>query len=605
MGGSKISRGLLLECAFLIVLAAVTFFAYWQALRNPFVALDDGYYVTDNVRVQQGLTFENIKWAFTTNMASNWHPLTWISHMIDVDLFGMDPRGHHLTSLVLHAANSFLVFVFLRRATGMRLRSFVVAALFAVHPLHVESVAWVAERKDVLSGLFGLSALIAYTWHARGPSLPRYLLVALVLALGLMSKPMLVTLPCVMLLLDYWPLRRFGEQDWRGPVHAVWLFLEKVPLFLLAALSSVVTFVVQREGGAVYSLHGLPLYVRLENVPVAYVKYIAKTLCPVNLSAFYPLSLEGIPLTRVMAAAVCLVALTAGALWLGRRYPYCVTGWFWFMGMLTPVIGILQFGNQAMADRYMYLPIAGLFIVIVWGIPDVLSQWRHRAPVLATLAVSAVAACVPLTVNQISYWRDTMTLWERSAQITESNRLAHYNLGCGYLDLKDYGRAAEHFIAALRAAPNDVESMTNLGVALSAQGRYDEAIPIYHTALTIKPDHVNAQINLGVALMNKGEYEQAAMWLSDALHLDPNNPDIHFNLGLTRFKQERYQEAVTCYLAALRLKPDHIDAAYCLGLALMREGRASEAADVFSKVLALQPNHALARRQLESIRASQ
>jgi Tfp pilus assembly protein PilF len=330
--------------------------------------------------------------------------------------------------------------------------------------------------------------------------------------------------------------------------------------------------------------------------------YVAKSVFPVNLAVFYPLSLKGLPIAQVAAALIFLAAVTVAALLFARRCPYVTTGWLWFLGMLTPVIGIIQFGDQALADRYMYLPMIGLLLIVAWGGAAVLARWPRAS---AALGVAAVGACIPLTFIQTTYWRNTMTLWEHAARTTSYNRLAHYNLGCGYLDQKDYPRAAEHFYAALQVDPNDFESITNLGVALSAMNKNDEAIRLYYTALTIKPDHVNAQINLAVALTAKGQYDEAVRWLTDALYIEPGNADAHYNLGFTRYQQKRYAEAERSLIEALRLRPDYVEAGYCLGLVLMHQGRAKEAADAFSNVLALQPQHVGARRELELLRHSQ
>ena len=582
---------------FLAILAALTVLSYAHVFTNPFVAFDDGLYVTDNPRAQQGLTLDNVAWAFTTNSAANWHPLTWISHMIDVNFFGLNPRGHHLVNLFWHVVNSALVFLFLKRATGSFWRSAFISAVFALHPIHVESVAWISERKDLLSGFFAILALIAYTRYLRAPSLPRYLLIAVLFALGLLAKPMIVTLPCVMLLLDYWPFARFDGRRARGVLKPI---AEKLPLLALSALSGVITIIVQNQGGAVYSLRDVPFSVRLENAPVACLTYIAKTLFPFHLAVFYPLSVKGLPLAQVFAAIVCLAAITTATLLFARRYPYLATGWFWFLGMLAPVIGIIQFGDQALADRYMYLPIIGLLLIATWGGSELLARWPAPAKALCMLVI---VACIPLTFIQTAYWRDTMTLWQRAADVTPVNKLAHYNLGCGYLAQKDFTRAAEHFSAAIQADPADFESITNLGVALASRNETDKAIQLYYAALTIKPDHVNAQINLATALAAKGQYDEALRWLNDALHIEPNNADIHYNLGFTRYKQGQFAEAERSLLEALRLRPDYVEAGYCLGLALMHEGHPKEAANAFSNVLKLQPEHADARRELERLQA--
>jgi len=599
--------------------------AYWPVGRYEFVNFDDDVYVSDNWQVQQGLTAEGARWAFTTFHEANWHPLTWLSHMLDCQLFGLWAGGHHLVNVALHAANSVLIFLVLRRMTARQWPSAFVAALFALHPLHVESVAWVAERKDVLSTFFGLLALLAYAWYAERPSVWRYAAVFIFLALGLMAKPMLVTLPFVMLLLDWWPLgrltgnageecgvrnagltakaRRFGF-SLRTPHSALRVGLEKLPLLVLAASSSVVTYVAQSHGGAMAGVEACPLPLRFANALVAYVAYLGKTFWPSGLSAFYPYVSER-PLWQPVAAGAFLVAVTALALLAARRRtaplpdgrgsdtarrrPYLAVGWFWYLGTLVPVIGLVQVGEQSMADRYTYVPLVGVFIMAAWGAADLARGWRHGRKAAALASVAAVAVCLTLTWRQVGYWADSEVLFRHMLRVTPENALAANNLGVALGDCGQLEDSASWLREALRMRPHYPDAHDNLGAVLARMDRLDEALGHMREAVRLRPDRPRALSNLGGGLYRLGRNQEAVEVLRRALRLNPWQPAAHTNLAAALIVLGMPQEAVEHCREAVRLKPEWADPQYNWGLALMVQERWTEAADHLHEAIRLRP----------------
>jgi Tfp pilus assembly protein PilF len=552
------------------LLTVVTFAVFGAVIGYDFVDLDDYGYILENPHVQAGLNGNDVLWAFRTGLGGNWHPLTWLSWMLDVQLFGMSPGGFHLTNLALHAANAVLLFLVLRLLTGAHWRSAAVAALFAWHPLHVESVAWIAERKDVLSTLFWMLTLWAYARYAHkgraGSPLPAavadtsgahgvtrpaieiearapgyYWLSLLFFACGLMSKPMLVTLPFVLLLLDYWPLQRFQlpVPPWRRstfnfqlPTFRRLLF-EKLPFFALSAIVSLVTFLVQKGAGAVAPIGGLPFTARIGNALVSYARYLGKTFWPVELATPYPHPTYW-PAAEVILAAMLVTGLTVVVLWLSRRWPFLVTGWFWFFGMLIPVIGLVQVGGQSMADRYTYVPLIGLFIVLVWGANVTLAAWlqpRARAITSGAVAAGLLVACAARSADQLSFWRDGGSLFLHALAVTKNNdiahdKLAHYLLGVGRL-----GDAETHYRASLRLKPGVADSYGNLGVTLARQGRLAEAIVQFQLALQHEPKSAEAHANLGRACAAQGQIEAAIQHHREALRLRPDWPEALNNLA--------------------------------------------------------------------------
>ncbi len=473
-----------------LFLAVSVLAVFGQVSDHGFINFDDEDYVYDNPWVRSGLTSEGIRWALTAHFAGNWHPLTWISHMVDVSLFGVRPGPHHLISVGIHLANALLLFFALNSMTGRRWPSATVAAMFALHPLHVESVAWISERKDVLSAFFWMLTLLAYARYAARPAISRYLAVFCALAAGLMAKPMLVTLPAVLLLLDIWPLNRLVKRGWK------WCLLEKLPLIGLAVGSAVITLIAQKGGGAVRSLEALSPWDRAGNAILAYAGYIAKMFRPIELAIFYPLRPEGITGPRVGGAALLIASVTVLVFLWGRSRPYFLVGWLWYLGTLIPVIGIVQVGSQAMADRYTYIPLIGLFIIIAWGLPDLLPMRQGYRLGLAGATAIAMVGIMTLTFQQVGYWKNSATLFAHTLRVTQNNALAHTHLG---LALSQSGRlraAIAEYQKALALSPIQPRIHNNLGVALYRSGEASAAVAHFRAALAIRPDFSDAQHNL-------------------------------------------------------------------------------------------------------------
>jgi protein O-mannosyl-transferase len=610
-----------------LCLALVTLAAYLPAAWQGFVNYDDSDYVTENAHVKSGLKWETVVWAFRTGHASNWHPLTWLSHGLDCQMFGVRPGAMHMVSAGLHAANTVLLFLVLRALTGALWRSALVAALFGLHPLHVESVAWVSERKDVLSGLFFLLTLWAYGRYANAEGrrtkdecqrpggggrqttdrglrttfrVSLFYVFALVFyALGLMSKPMLVTTPFVLLLIDYWPLRRM--QSAGAPFithHSSFIFLEKVPFFALSLASSVVTFRVQREGGAVST--ALTVGERIANAVVSYARYIRKMFWPDDLSVLYPHPGHW-PLWEVLACAALLVAVSVLVAMLGRGRPYLIAGWLWFLGTMVPVIGLVQVGIQSMADRYTYVPLIGLFIMLVWGISD-LASWRlpqaWRGGGLAIGATVALAGCAALTVRQVQFWTDTETLFKRAVRVTRNNYLAHNNLGFYYSSKGRKAEAMDEYRLSLKINPAYEDALNNLGYALAGERNFAEAIPLYEAALRIRPKHAEVHNNLGNALSEMGRIDEAIEHYLIALQQNPEHADAHNNLGIALAMKGKLDEAIPHFQAAIRYKPDYASAHSNLGNALAAQHKIDEAIKEYQESLHLKPDDPQAHNNL-------
>ncbi len=576
-------------CLFLTIAILAVF---WRVQDHGFVNLDDDLYVTANPRVQAGLTVDGAVWAFTTTHASNWHPLTWLSHMVDCDLFGLNPGGHHFTNLLFHIANTLLLFLVFEQMTGALWPSAFVAALFALHPLHVESVAWVAERKDVLSTFFWLLTMGLYLRYVKRPRGGRYILVLVSFSLGLMAKPMLVSLPFVLLLLDYWPLGRLEfvpsslttQLDtakstvlWSRRSLILRLVLEKVPLFGLATVSSIVTFLAQRSGGALESLNTIPLHIRFANTLVAYVTYMEKTVWPHDLAVFYPHPGRGLPVWQAAGAGLLLLSITVLVLRTARRHPYLTTGWLWYLGTLVPVIGLVQVGAHAMADRYTYIPLIGLFIVMAWGLSDILARWPHRRIALATLTAGFLVAFMICSRLQVQYWQNSIALFQHTLNVTNDNWLTHNNMGNALARQGRLDEAANHYSKALHIRPDDPMAHNNLGITLAEQGRLDEAVAHYSEALCIDVEFVAAYYNLGNALVQRGEFERAIASYVKALEIKPQFAEAHNNYAMVLAQQGKLDEAVSHFEEALRIKPDFQEARHNLAIAL-REASKHETA---------------------------
>ncbi len=599
-----------------LLLLVATFSVYWQVGNHDFINYDDPQYLTDNAQVQKGLTGEGFIWALTTNHAGNWHPLAWMSHMLDCELYGLNPRGHHLSNLLLHAANALLLFLIFDLMTGALWRSFFIAALFALHPLHVESVAWVAERKDVLCTLFWMLTLWAYNRYVTQPTINRYLLTLWLFALGLMAKPMLVTLPFVLLLLDYWPLGRMqfaqsgktsGSQvipSHRPPApisSKLRLVLEKTPFFVLTAISSLVTFLVQQQSGAAKSLEQYPLADRLANALVSYATYIAKMIWPRNLAVFYPHPGSSLTGWQVTAASLLLFGVSILVVRAARRYPYFLVGWFWYLGTLVPVIGLVQVGGQALADRYTYVPLIGLFVMIAWGVPEWLARFRHARILLPLSMVGVLLSLMITSWLQLAHWRNSVALYEHALMVTENNYLAHNNLGTVLEEDGNLKEAILHYSKAVRIKPNYGDAHHNLGIALTRQGKFTEALNHYWQALRLDPDNAEIHLSLANALAERGKLQDAANHYSMALRLNPDHAIAHNNLGLIYTEQGKLKEAIFHFSQALRIKPSHADAHYNMAIALTKQGRLQEATRHYSEALRLNPDDAEAHNNLGNV----
>jgi Tfp pilus assembly protein PilF len=580
-------------CVYLLLFLA-TLAVYSPVRHFDFVNFDDPEYVTENNHVRAGLTWEGVVWAFTSSDAENWFPLTRLSQMADGQFFGLRSGWHHLTNVLLHALGSLLLFAALKRMTGALWRSAFVAFLFALHPLHVESVAWIAERKDVLCAFFWCLTLWCYARYAQRPGVGRYLLVLLGFCCGLMAKPMIVTLPFVLLLLDVWPLRRANR------LAILW---EKLPFFALAAAVSLVTYIAQRQGHAIQSFGYLPAGLRIANALVTYIVYIARMFWPAKLAVFYPYSHQ-LPAWRAVAAGIALAGITFLALRRFRSYPYLAVGWFWYLGTLVPVIGLVQVGGQSSADRYTYLPTVGLAIMLSWGTADLLKRYPRARTVVVVSALVACLACVVLTSIQLRYWANTESLFRRAVSVTTDNYIAHNNLADYYLSKLRNDEARRHVIEALRVQPNYAEAHVNLATILRRAGQTDEAEREYRVALSLQPRNIEGHSGYGALLFNQGRANEALREFWEVVQLKPEYAGGHFVLGRMFAALGRTDQAIPEFFEAIRLRPDDADAHHSLGVALLGRGRLSEAIAEFGAEAQLKPADASVHNNLGKLLAS-
>jgi Tfp pilus assembly protein PilF len=534
-----------------LLLAFTTLLVYLPVTHSGFINYDDDDYVTNNQVVKDGLTFAGIKWAFTTVHASNWHPLTWLSHMTDCELFATNAAAHHFVNVLFHAANAVLLFVLLLRLTNALWPAAFVAALFAWHPLHVESVAWIAERKDVLSTFFALLALLSYANYVKANCRRSFWSALVFFALGLMAKPMLVTLPFVLLLLDYWPLQRFPLSAFRFP-----LLLEKIPFFALTAVSCLVTFYAQRNGDAVVSLAKVSLSYRLENAATAYAGYLQKIFWPEKLAVIYPLP-DKISAPAVAVAVAVLVLISAGAWSARKRSPYLIVGWLWFLGMLVPVIGLVQVGGAALADRYTYLPATGIFLAVAFGARELAGRLQFPKIILPAASVLILGACLFLTEKQLGYWRDSETLFTRTLAVTKNNDVAHVNLGVAFEQEGKLNDALAEYRAAEKLAPGRYQIHNNLGNLLDNLGQPDAALSEYREAIRLDSKPPFLHDSLGIVLVEFGRFAEAMNEFTNAAQLDPAYPWPHFAMAKALLKQGRDAEGVDEFFKALKLDPDN------------------------------------------------
>jgi protein O-mannosyl-transferase len=587
-----------------LLLVAATLALYNPVNRHPFVNYDDDRYVTQNPHVHNGLTGDTIAWAFSATEQGNWHPLTWMSHALDYQLFHQNPAGHHFTSVLIHAGNAVLLFLFLMYATRRLGPSLFVAALFALHPINVESVAWVAERKNVLCTFFFFATLIAYCWYARKPDWRRYLAFTGLFALGLMSKPMVITLPFVLLLLDYWPLGRIqgspAASSRQAPLSK--LIFEKSPLLALSAASAVVTMYAQRAGGAVRSTAQFSMGVRLENAMVAYAMYLWKMIWPSHLAPIYPHPGDSLAGWQVGTSLLVLLVVT-GAVLKFRSRRYLLTGWLWFLGTLVPVIGLVQVGDQAMADRYAYIPLVGIFIIIAWGVADLADSKQ-----IGLIARVIPSACVLLALSfathrQLGYWSSNYDLWTHALAVTGRNFIAQDNLGGALLLQGKPDEAYPHFQAAAQINPLDPMSRSNLGAYLQEHGHLAEAIEQYNRVITLTSDAgllAATYANLGAADRKLGEDENARTSYDQALQLNPKQYNAYLGLGELSEKENRMDDAISNYSKAVELQPT--DTGFLLlGRALERTGRRAEALAAYQAALRLSPEMPEAQRAVDAL----
>lgn len=609
----------------IVLLIVFTFLAFSRILSNDFINFDDPAYITENHNIKSGLNTQTVKWAFSAIVASNWHPLTLLSHALDWNLFGQWAGGHHLVSLLLHIGAVVLLFLFLCKTTQSLWPSAIVTALFALHPLRVESVAWAAERKDVLSVLFGMASLYVYAFYVQDKKISKYLLCLSLFALSLMSKPMLVTLPCIMLLIDYWPLQRRQNNLYQQPSkpqspsaqlqkkkvvkkktgaaeqnkYAVFtqsnqhviksLVLEKIPFFILAVLSSVITFWAQNKDGAVASLDKLLFSDRIVNALVSYVSYLGKIFWPNNLAAFYPYQ-TFLPMWQIFSASLFLIIVTAAVLVFVKKAPFLTVGWLWYLGTLVPVIGLVQIGKQSMADRYTYFPSIGIIIMLVWGLIYIFPKEKTHKLVLTPLAVFIIVALMFFTWQQCGYWKNSITVFRHALEVTKDNYLAHNNLGTALAAAGKSKEALFHYRAAVEINPAHDTSLVNLGAALAAEEKNKEAKTLYLRAIEINPANAHAHVNLGTLLAKAEKNREAMAYYLKTIEIDPNNAEAYYNLANLLVKQGKITEAEKHYLATIKINPQHDKAHYNLAELLIQKGLIHRAIEHFRESTRLNPS---------------
>lgn len=577
-----------------VSLIIITFSLYYQVKNFDFINFDDEDYVVQNPYVKKGITGESVKWAFTAFYAGNWHPLTWLSHMIDCELFGLDAGKHHLTNVVFHILNTLLLFIVLKKFTGAIWQSGFVAMLFAIHPLHVESVAWISERKDVLSTFFFLLALWSYLSYVRRHQFLHYLFTMGWFLCGLMSKPMLVTFPFVLLLLDYYPLRRFHHFK----TDALKLVIEKIPFMVVCVISSGITILAQRKGGAVSSFELHPLGLRLQNAIHSYVQYIKKTVVPIDLTIYYPYP-AFYSLIEIIGAILFLFSITVLAILLNQKYPWFLMGWLWYVGTLVPVIGIVQVGSQAMADRYSYIPLIGIFIIIAGVGNELYKTGKIHAKPIGILCFFIILYFCSLTYIQIQFWENSIRLFRHALEVNPNNGIAHNNLGAALGAQGKISEAIYHFSESVRITPDNKEAWQNLGFAMELQGKIPEAIQYYKKALAISSDLKKAHINLGKILAHQGSTDEAKVHFQQALRLDPDNPEVHHELGLIFANQQQPVVAIHHFQTALQFQPDNVQFKNNLAVAMISVGNVDGAIKLFQEILDHDPDNELAKQNLK------
>jgi tetratricopeptide (TPR) repeat protein len=556
-----------------LALAILTVITFWYIKDCGFINFDDTVYVYENAYIQSGLNWNSIGQACSFELAElsgHWHPVTWLSWMLDYQIFGLNPQGFHLVNLLFHVMNTILLFLILSRTTKTLWPSAFVAALFAIHPLHVESVAWITERKDVLSTFFWMLTMGVYSYYVEHPGFRRYFFVLLFFVLGLMAKPMLVTLPFVLLLLDYWPLRRFQEAvketlEVKQPADPEYkwsliypLLWEKIPLFVLVILSSIITYIAAQKGGAVH-FEAFPLVVRIGNAFISYIAYIGKMIWPGNLAVFYPY--PGLLVSwQVLGSVFLLIAITLVVIWRAKKSPYLATGWLWYLGTLVPVIGILQAGGQAMADRYTYIPLIGLFIMVAWGVTDLLKKWKYQKEILLTLSALIILCLCIISWTQVGYWQNNITLYDHTLKVTDYNWPIYNNRGLAYSALGNYGQAIDDYSRAIEINPDDAKACNNRGVAYNGLSNYRQAIEDYSRAIEINPSYADAYNNRGTSYADLGNHRQAIEDYGRAIEIKPGYAEAYNNRGNAYNALGNHRQAIENYSRAIEIKPGYADA---------------------------------------------
>jgi tetratricopeptide (TPR) repeat protein len=596
-----------------LLLAITVIAVYWPVTDHQFINFDDDLYVTDNQQVKSGLTIDGIIWAFQFNDRGYWQPLTWISHMLDCELAGVDPAWHHFHNLMIHLVNSVLLFFLFYQLSGGFYRSLLIAAIFAVHPLNVDSVAWIAERKNLLSTFFWILSLLLYKRYTDKANPSRYALVLTSFLLGLMVKPMLVTLPFVFFMLDFWPLNRTkydlqpsmeleaarSDKAVLQPTAISKLAIEKIPFLVLSLGSVCLSILSTRQIGEIVSVNSVPMTLRLGNALVSYVKYAGKMIWPFNLAVYYPFP-DTMPMWSSIGAAILLAAVSALCLRFFLQKPYLTVGWFWYLGTLVPVIGIVQGGLwPAMADRWSYVPLIGLFIITVWGIADIAEKWRKGKPLFALVAISIIAFFSITARVQLQHWENSAALFEHALAVTENNYVAHNNLGNALSKEWKLLKATEHYRESIRLKPNHAKAFNNLGIALAKQGKIKDAIRQYSEAIRLNSGYAQAYNNLGAALTEHGQIDNAIHNYELALKLKPDYAEAHNNLGVALKKHGRITEAAKHYYKASFLDPDYAAPHYNLGLAYFQFGKIKKSIYHFQKALMINPSHRDAQKSLK------
>ena len=590
-----------------LLLAAGTAAVYAPAMRNGFVNVDDPDYVTRNPHVLGGLTWPDIRWALGSSYpSSNWHPLAWISHMVDVQIYGRNPAGHHLSSVLLHMLAVVLLFLLIESATGRALRSAAVAAIFAVQPLNVEAVAWISERKSVLCVLFFLLAIGAYGWYAKKPGVGRYLWVVLFFGLGITAKVMVIPFPFALLLLDYWPLARLPGTDAQGKPQAFFaafraLVIEKIPLFLMAAAGGAVTVYVHSREHALTA--SMPFAWRFKNAIFSYVAYLAKAIWPVGLAPYYPHPENTLAWITVALAGLALLAITS-AVWRFRQRKYLLMGWLWYLGTMLPMIGFIQTGRQGMADRFMHIPIMGLLFAVVWLIADLAAEKHWQKEIAIAIFLLALAPYAAVTIKQIGYWRDSYTLFGRTLEVTKNNGFAENDFGVALMERGEPDLAAPHFLAAVRFSPDLASPHYNLAVLLQKHNQLKDAEHEYRAALALSSDQaeiVQSHNNLGVLYLSESKYDAATQDFSEAIAIDPTEQNSYIGRGTAEMQTINLDAAIADFAKAAQIAPSPL-ALYWLGRALESKGDTQQAAKAYAAALQLAPAMTDARTRLEALR---